>query len=889
MRIDRVRIEHFGGLKHIDTGPDPLGRIAVVYGPNESGKSTLFNFTRAMLYGFAPASRAKNPYAPWSGADIEGHVDGHLDDGGAFQLRRRLRSSPWGRLKIDDEEVELRNRPAPFAKHVPADVYRKIFTLTLDELAGLDASTWGDIQNRLLASLVLDDLYPPREVADRIFADGRTLWRPDRRGQPRDRQITEQVRTLQAERREAAERDQQLRRSQAELEDTLDRLEALKEKRTQALALSRQLERVQPASRRLERLLEARSSAVLAAEFADIPDEPSRVLEQLKDEGARFGREVGELDRRERGLARVIDAFGEADRQLSDAADRLRAHTGDFEAIPVAAARLEAARADSEQAVHQLGEAKDALFGDAAGDVADATLAELAVGDIDAAVRRLEALRGEAAVASAAAVPEAPTARVQATLPATIALVAGAGLIGLASFSGGIVAAAVGGALLLFAMLALGIAWDRRRRGDASKGPDPHAVERRAKEAVARATLDELLRPLPLLDSWRSDPGPRLAARLRELATLGARVAAATEGAHQARGELERLESLVGPILVEAGLSPGVRPVELFASLASAERRRDAAREARTELEAIERSRRDAHTEQTSAMTVRQSLVVRLTAVGSGSVSQGLDIVETSRRAARRATDLEREFEREFGDADEVADAVDAFRQSYPDVPLTTESVTQARLEVEEHSRRIETESGRVQRLEADVDHMRGGDSPAAIDGRIASLTQERTALRRERDRLELLGRIVEEAERRFRARHQPDVLRRGAEYLSRITDGRYKRLLAANEGPGGVVGLESVEGRPLGLNAPLSRGTKEQVLLSLRLAAADHLDSGGERLPLFIDEVFVNWDRSRRDRGLEILTELSRSRQVFVFTCHADVAERLVRLGGRVFELPRS
>lgn len=888
MRIDRVRIDHFGGLKHIDTGPDPLGRIAVIYGPNESGKSTLFNFTRAMLYGFSPASRAKNPYAPWSGADIEGHVDGHLDDGGAFQLRRRLRSSPWGRLKIDDEEVELRNRPAPFAKHVPADVYRKIFTLTLDELAGLDASTWGDIQNRLLASLVLDDLYPPSEVADRLFADGRSLWRPDRRGQPRDRQITEQVRELQAERREASERDQQLRRSQAELEDTLERLEMLREKRADALALSQQLERLQPAHRRLERLLEARAHAVLAEDFSEIPDEPARVLGQLQEDESRFAQAIADFDRREGELTQALTEFDAADRVLVEAADRLRAHTADFEAIPVAAAHLQAAETDSALATRQLHEAKDALFEPTAIDLSREQLADLPVDDIEATVRRVEALQSEATVAASANVPVSKD-RFETAVPATVALVAGAGLIGLASFSGGIIAAAVGGALLLFAVLALGIAWDRRRRGAAEVGPDPRAVELRAKQAAAQATLDELLRPLPLTESWRSDTGPRLVARIKELATAANRVGVATDSLHEARSEVDRLESLVRPVLVDAGLPTGLRPVELFASLTSAERRRDSAREANSELAAIEQGRRDARTEQTSATDVRRSLVERLTSAGSGSVSHGIEVIERARHAARRAADLEREFEREFGDAMDVAEAVEAFREQHPEVMLTRESATQSRLEVEEHSRRIEAESGRVQRLEADVDHMRGGDSPAAIDGRIASLTQERTALRRERDRLEMLGRIVEEAERRFRARHQPDVLRRGAEYLSRITDGRYKRLLAASEGPGGIVGLESVEGRPLGLDAPLSRGTKEQVLLSLRLAAADHLDSGGERLPLFIDEVFVNWDRGRRDRGLEILTELSRSRQVFVFTCHADVAERLVRLGGRVFELPRS
>ena len=54
----------------------------------------------------------------------------------------------------------------------------------------------------------------------------------------------------------------------------------------------------------------------------------------------------------------------------------------------------------------------------------------------------------------------------------------------------------------------------------------------------------------------------------------------------------------------------------------------------------------------------------------------------------------------------------------------------------------------------------------------------------------------------------------------------------------------------PIRLAHPVSTGTLEQAYLSLRLAIVDHLDRGGERLPLFVDEVFVNWDQERRARG---------------------------------------
>jgi uncharacterized protein YhaN len=157
----------------------------------------------------------------------------------------------------------------------------------------------------------------------------------------------------------------------------------------------------------------------------------------------------------------------------------------------------------------------------------------------------------------------------------------------------------------------------------------------------------------------------------------------------------------------------------------------------------------------------------------------------------------------------------------------------------------------------------------------------------RERDRKWVLAKLLREADRRFREEHQPDLLRRAGSYLRHLTEGRYERLVVDEThadhlfhlvGPG----LPA----PVPLAPPVSTGTLEQAYLSLRLAIVDHLDQGGERLPLFVDEILVNWDGERRARGIEVLAGVAGTRQVFVFTCHESVAAELHERGGRILEL---
>ena len=71
-----------------------------------------------------------------------------------------------------------------------------------------------------------------------------------------------------------------------------------------------------------------------------------------------------------------------------------------------------------------------------------------------------------------------------------------------------------------------------------------------------------------------------------------------------------------------------------------------------------------------------------------------------------------------------------------------------------------------------------------------------------------------------------------------------------------------------------LSLGTRQQLYLSLRLALLMTADNVGRALPLLCDDILVNFDHERRRAAIKALCELSKKRQIILFTCHKDVAE---------------
>ncbi|MCI1856875.1 MAG: AAA family ATPase [Sporolactobacillus sp.] len=129
---------------------------------------------------------------------------------------------------------------------------------------------------------------------------------------------------------------------------------------------------------------------------------------------------------------------------------------------------------------------------------------------------------------------------------------------------------------------------------------------------------------------------------------------------------------------------------------------------------------------------------------------------------------------------------------------------------------------------------------------------------------LQLAQWAVARAKDRYRRQKLPKVLREASRYFKWITGDVYETVRLDEENGFTV-------GRRDGIHFPavmLSRGTAEQLYLSIRLALAG-VFAVGEHLPLIVDEGFVNFDRSRSTRVWSLLNKIAATRQVVLFTCH--------------------
>ena len=130
---------------------------------------------------------------------------------------------------------------------------------------------------------------------------------------------------------------------------------------------------------------------------------------------------------------------------------------------------------------------------------------------------------------------------------------------------------------------------------------------------------------------------------------------------------------------------------------------------------------------------------------------------------------------------------------------------------------------------------------------------------------------LLKEAQEKFERERQPGVLRDAQKFFSNITDGRYQTVFSPLGQP--EIRVKDSNGTVKQPNE-LSRGTREQLFLSLRFGLIRELGQHSEPQPVILDDALVNFDPHRGKKAAEAFLELVKTNQVLVFTCQPQIVE---------------
>ncbi|MDY0340917.1 MAG: AAA family ATPase [Coriobacteriia bacterium] len=893
MRLQRIEAVRYGRLTGATLGDLDAG-LTVVLGPNEAGKSTYTSLVRHVLFGYPTAARKESGYF------VSG--DGRLgrlvfsDSEGSWVLERAegphggaLRTRALAGEEHPDLAVEL-------TRGVSALAYRIVFGFGLDEMAAIEdqRATGDDVLSRLYAASAGLQV-SPHEVRAALEKSAGEIFTPGGRKRELNTLISE-LRTVRAEERALRTRSEEFADDQERLAALRERLPVLREALERSrvgltglvVAVDRADERLSDIRDQEESLILLRQERKRMAEELDaiVIDEAllaaAPELDALLDEAPVHIESV-------RSLAAARDAVARASSRAGDAAVRsglehdalvgFGASHEDAVSIDEARDALQRLELQVESRTETL-ERESAVLARAQ---AAANRVLLPLGIVtddpgDAIAERLSALEA----LESARVASSNGSSHGLDLPSLVMLVSGVVAIAAGVYLREWVTAGIGGVLVIAGL------WFLLR----SRAGVPVALGDDERSALRVLGLQPDAGTLDLSRMRRALENARTAVAALEAAT--ATVAEAERDVSLARGALETRRTLWGSWLEErmlpAGLSPAAAATAITAAReartareSEAELREDLARKSAAIDDYISRLRSAAKPLMDlpvpSGHDGLPALVNRIKEhLGSGRAhaARADELLREIRPADARIAAEEARLEKAQADIREILERFDLVEGGTLDDLRVRRSV--AEREEAEAARAFESLVGDISGLEARLEQ--GAREQQGIE---LALTEsglvERVADVVDRYLVDACAaRILADAQQRYERERQPEVVREAGRLFSTMTGGRYQSLtVPLDEGR-----IEAFDAHAAAHTSDLlSRGTAEQLYLSIRLGLIARLGDIGSALPVLMDDVLVNFDPERREGAAEAIAQLAERRQIIFFTCHPETAAVFSRMAG--------
>ena len=198
----------------------------------------------------------------------------------------------------------------------------------------------------------------------------------------------------------------------------------------------------------------------------------------------------------------------------------------------------------------------------------------------------------------------------------------------------------------------------------------------------------------------------------------------------------------------------------------------------------------------------------------------------------------------------------------------------------ETEAQRLESLDAQIQALSSQADQLSGalgqmGD-PLALEAEGEALRRRISRMEERLAALDMARTALKEADEAMRARFAPLLCEKAGALFRRLTGGKYDEIQLDRE--------LHVTVRPTGSDsfralAYLSGGTVDQLYLALRLAICELLLP---EAPIVLDDALVYFDDNRAALALDTLRQMSKTRQILIFTSQSREKRILDQLAAK-------
>lgn len=894
MQLREIHIDGFGIICNAHVTGISSG-TNVLYGPNEFGKSTLLEFVRRMLFGF----RGTNPYPALSGGAYGGRLVCKLANGKIITISRKEgRSGGLVKISGDSDDLSGQEELNKILGLITQKFYENIYAIGLDELQTIRTLEEEEVENHIYgAGLGLGNT-SLKEIRDTFLKQSDAIFKPSGSVQLMPalyKDIREREKVIGEARKHLSEYDGLVR----QYDELQGAIESLGMEIGKLEADQRRLQAQQKLFPTCIALKEKESQLVEIPETPLFHEDALTALQKLETDTSNLEmqrtRDTSDLEQLEQTRGRfvyddTIIGLEPSIISLQKKSEQFRSASRDIATVrPQRAPLADSVRAKIERLGPGWTEERVSRFNLSLSQEDQSRTAKEEINDakrgVESIRNKLEAHRDSIAAESARGI-HIP-AFIKNTGYVSTALGATGIVLGFA-FSQPLLS--VFSACLLIVGLIV-VANSRK----ASKTPASDPLEKKyagdlstAESIYARVSsewqgqlkeigFDESLSPDGALDVIRT---------VHDIQSALASVREQDSRIESMQNTIEAVDNLLKQVLASLGKTK--ISDDTVASIEILTQQLDIAKEMKGKKESLEERiielTRKVKSDEDDVNRAREELQQYVSTFDAKDEADFRIKYDMSRKreTLKKAIDESKTIIRSaVGTGEEYESFITSISLTNPAAIATALETTESRLK--------EFKTQRDQKNQT-IGELRIGIKDLSAKDLIVEQTELETKKQQLRDgsadwvRSQIALFALEKAISRYENTRQPEVIKAAAEVFARITNHAYSMVIKPaeiNPGKAAELSVQDSSAKRKTISE-MSRGTKEQLYLAMRLGLISVYETESEPMPIIMDDVLANFDDNRGPEAIKALIEFSNSRQVVVLTCHNNNFDLYKSLGAK-------
>ncbi|MCP3966971.1 MAG: AAA family ATPase [Lentisphaerae bacterium] len=872
MIIKAIFIDNYGSLS--DRKSNGLGKgINVLYGPNEHGKTTLFEFVRRILFGFPPKKKNFNRFEPVNGNAPGGRLECVLDNGEDVIIERKnwrkggdvLITWHDGRTSKNPEDLKTILRAGEI-------FYRNVFAVSIEELYSVDSLSDDDIKSRIYGAGMDIDGVSLAVIKKRFAASADDIFKP--RGQNQIfASLKKQLSDLNSKITEAGSSIDQYEELIGQQEAVSAELNKLREQDKKLGNQLRGYERKRDAS---GEYLKFKTCQGQLKNFPDTPEVGDSELEELRELKTRLDLSENKLADHKVECEKLNLEYEEIviNNELLANASEVIALQGSIERYRMETGAIKAREKSIERLNSDIMFAKEEVTGIALNGI-NSPLTLKQQSDLEVFRQRFDIQRQEEIASQNLEQVLQQQSKMRfdnkvlkkiCLAAAIISLIAGGVFLEI-----GMKNNAYALWVITFISIIAVLMCNKGHENDVDAKEEDNQLEKDWADWLDSASLSRKMQPDTVL---------KYSEKCQNLSKLETEKQGLEKEVEVANGWQEGIKQRVRVIsaMIPSVLPSGDIPADINV-IASAARANEALnteknslnkRCSETKNNVVELQKRYAAASKTYSEYLKK---YNLDSFLSFKEAHNLSKKRESLKDAQS-----RHFERLCEIFCEELDT-NKLNNLLNDLSLDVleEQIAEVKSDKNQLGQKIDELNAKRGSIENELQNITSDDQLIQLRNERERVIQQVRDAAGEWAVYVTANTILNKSIARYEREKQPEVLRQASEIFKNFTSGRYigiSKPLESDE-------LQILTSNKTMMNVTqLSRGTREQLYLAMRLGLIEQYEQQTEALPVVFDDILVNFDQQRLQTAVKTLNKFAEKRQVIMLTCHKFVRDILLKNG---------